>query len=154
MAKGKLEIWLVDAQGIKDRESLLGSLSCLLNPCNAIKMRPYVVIQYQKQEFTSCVADQGEERKLVWDEKITFDVEYPGVDDEDHTYKLIFRIFDRHKVSEDAFVGEATIYIKDVLSLGAEKGKAKLGVQKYRVVQPDKTYSGEISVAVTFTLNV
>lgn len=46
------------------------------------------------------------------------------------------------------------IYIKDVLSLGAEKGKEELKAQKYRVVLPDNTYSGEISVAVTFTLNV
>ncbi|KAL7169906.1 hypothetical protein ACSBR2_034868 [Camellia fascicularis] len=154
MAKGTLEVLLVDAYGLKDRESVLGCFNCI-NPCNTIKMRPYVVIQYENQESTSCVAEQGEGRKLVWNEKMTFNVEYPvpGVH-EDQTYKLILRIMDKHKLSDDNLVGEITIYIKDVLSFGAEKGKAELRPQKYRVVLPDKTYSGEISVAVTFTLNV
>ncbi|XP_057498717.1 16 kDa phloem protein 1-like [Actinidia eriantha] len=152
MAKGTLEVLLVNAHGIKDRErNLLGCLYCL-NPCNAIKMRPYVVVQFGNQESTSCVADQGEGKKLVWNEKITFEVEYPGV--EDQTYKLILRIIDKHKISDDNFVGETTIYIKDVLSIGAEKGKAQLGTQKYRVVSPDNSYSGEISVSVTFSLDV
>ncbi|KAE9455594.1 hypothetical protein C3L33_12496, partial [Rhododendron williamsianum] len=119
MAKGKLEVLLVDAQGIKDRES----------------------------QFL------GEEKKLEWNETITFDVEYDP-DAEDQPYKLVLQIFDKHKISEDNLVGESTIYIKDVLSLGAEKGKEELKAQKYRVVLPDNTYSGEISVAVTFTLNV
>jgi NurA-like 5'-3' nuclease len=46
------------------------------------------------------------------------------------------------------------IYVKDVVSFGVETGKAELRHGKYRVVLPDKTYSGEISVAVTFTHNV
>ncbi|KAG5553934.1 hypothetical protein RHGRI_011710 [Rhododendron griersonianum] len=155
MAKGKLEVLLVDAQGIKDRESQFpGCLFCF-NPCNTIKMYPYVVIHYGDQESTSRVADRkkGEEKKLEWNETITFDVEYDP-DAEDQPYKLVLQIFDKHKISEDNLVGESTIYIKDVLSLGAEKGKEELKAQKYRVVLPDNTYSGEISVAVTFTLNV
>jgi len=35
-----------------------------------------------------------------------------------------------------------------------EKGKAELHRGKYRVVLADKTYAGEIDVAVTFTLDV
>ncbi|KAH7843018.1 hypothetical protein Vadar_011820 [Vaccinium darrowii] len=155
MAKGKLEVLLVDANGIKDRErQLLGCLFCL-NPCNEIKMCPYVVIHYGDQETTSRVADRkkGEGKKLEWNETFTFDAEYnPGV--EDQPYKLVLQIFDKHKISENNLVGETTIYIKDVMSLGAEKGEAELRTQKYRVVLPDNTYSGEISVGVTFTLDV
>ncbi|KAE8099384.1 hypothetical protein FH972_017369 [Carpinus fangiana] len=48
----------------------------------------------------------------------------------------------------------ARIYVKDVVSLGVETGKAELRRGKYRVVLPDKTYSGEICVAATFTHSV
>ena len=43
------------------------------------------------------------------------------------------------------------IYVKDVVSLGMvmEDG-AELGSRKYRVVREDQTYSGDVSVAVTF----
>ncbi|KAM7464063.1 hypothetical protein LguiA_032184 [Lonicera macranthoides] len=43
------------------------------------------------------------------------------------------------------------IYVKDVVLHGMDKGKVELKHRKYRVVRPDKTYSGEIFVAVTFT---
>lgn len=46
------------------------------------------------------------------------------------------------------------IYVKDLLALGVEKGTAELQTQKYRVVNADKSYRGEIQVGVTFTLKV
>lgn len=46
---------------------------------------------------------------------------------------------------------ECSIYVKDVLLRGMDKGKVEFGPQMYRVVRSDKHYSGEISVAVTFT---
>ncbi|KAI3985134.1 hypothetical protein MKX01_027220 [Papaver californicum] len=51
---------------------------------------------------------------------------------------------------EDTFIGEATVYIKDVLSLGAEVGKAAIRPTEYRVVLRNKVYHGEIRVAVSF----
>lgn len=41
--------------------------------------------------------------------------------------------------------------MKDILLCGMEEGNLETEPQKYRVVRPDKTYSGEISVALTFT---
>lgn len=38
--------------------------------------------------------------------------------------------------------------LQDVIASGTEKGKAELGVAKYRLVLQDKTYAGEISVAL------
>ncbi|XP_059428653.1 16 kDa phloem protein 1-like [Corylus avellana] len=135
MARGMLEVLLANVQGIRDKDFLA-------------KMNPYVVIRYGNQECTSSVA-RGEGKKRVWNEKLTFNAEYPG--GEDHKYKLTFQIMDNHKTSHHVFVGETTIYVKDVVSLGVETGKAELRRGKYRVVLPDNTYSGEICVAVTFT---
>ncbi|KAK2972365.1 hypothetical protein RJ640_014423 [Escallonia rubra] len=43
-----------------------------------------------------------EGKKHVWNEKFKFNVEYPG--GEDHPQdKLIFRVMDKHKISEDEF---------------------------------------------------
>ncbi|KAA8518909.1 hypothetical protein F0562_016317 [Nyssa sinensis] len=148
MGSGILEVLLVDAQGIKENE-FLGCFSCL-NPCKGAMIDPYVVIHYGNQKRSSCVA-QGKGKKLLWNETLKFDVEYPG--GEDDTYKLIFRMMDKHKLSEDDYVGETKIYVKDVVSTGMESGKAKLEARKYRVVQQNKTYNGEISVAITFTRN-
>ncbi|KAB1224117.1 Elicitor-responsive protein 1 [Morella rubra] len=115
MASGILEVLLVDAEGIRDKDFIE-------------KMNPYLVMRYGNQECTSDLA-RGEGKKRVWNEKFTFKAEYPG--DEDHK-----------------------IYLKDVVSLGVETGKMELRRGKYRVVLPDKTYSGEICVGVTCTANV
>jgi hypothetical protein len=48
----------------------------------------------------------GEGKKRVWNEKLTFNADYPG--GEDHKYKLTFHIMDKHKTSHDVFVGETT----------------------------------------------
>ena len=40
--------------------------------------------------------------------------------------------------------------MKHVVSLGMEEGEAELGSRKYRVVREDKTYTGDVSVAVIF----
>ncbi|KAL3536405.1 hypothetical protein ACH5RR_004866 [Cinchona calisaya] len=148
MAKGRLEVLLVEAQGIKDRDKFHpGCLNCL-NPCK-IARKPYVHILYGGQECTSSVG-KGKGKKREWNEKFAFDVKYPD-GGEDHVYKIIFRIMDKHKFDEDEFVGEATAYVKDILSLGVERGKLEVETRQYRVVESDKTYSGEISVSISFT---
>ncbi|KAK9291061.1 hypothetical protein L1049_009246 [Liquidambar formosana] len=90
MASGTLEVLLVDAKSIKEKDFLA-------------KMDPYVLIQYGNQERRSSVA-KG--KKPEWNEKFTFKAAYPG--GEDHKYKLIFRIMNHHKHSADDFIGETT----------------------------------------------
>ncbi|KAK3016399.1 hypothetical protein RJ639_007046 [Escallonia herrerae] len=60
-----------------------------------------------KEEDGIAKGFEDEGKKHVWNEKFKFNVEYPG--GEEHPQdKLIFRVMDKHKISEDEFVGEAT----------------------------------------------
>ncbi|XP_008240867.1 PREDICTED: elicitor-responsive protein 1-like [Prunus mume] len=138
MVAGTLEVTLVEARSLKNMDFI-------------VKMNPYVVIQYGNQKHTSTIA-KGQGTKPVWNEKFRFDAEYS--DGKDHKYMLLFRIMDTQKLLDhDVFIGESKMYVKDVIASGTEKGKAELGVAKYRVVLQDKTFAGEISVALAFTLN-
>ncbi|KAF6171866.1 hypothetical protein GIB67_011763 [Kingdonia uniflora] len=137
MVSGILEVFLVDARGLGETDLLS-------------RMDPYVLIQYRGQEHKSSVA-QEKGRNPVWNERFTFRAQYPGVDDQ---YKLVLRIMDRDTFSSDDFVGEASIHLKDLLALGAEKGTSELHPRKYSVVQLDKTYCGDIRVGITFTPKV
>jgi hypothetical protein len=47
----------------------------------------------------------GQGGSPVWNEKITFRVEYPGQSDQ---YKLILKIMDKDTFSTDDFIGQAT----------------------------------------------
>ena len=47
----------------------------------------------------------GQGGSPVWNEKITFRVEYPGQGDQ---YKLILKIMDKDTFSTDDFIGQAT----------------------------------------------
>lgn len=148
--KGKLEILLVEAKDLEDiQECDLGWSNCVC-PWNRV-MKPYALVRYAEQECSSRVA-QGKGSKRQWNQKFTFDAEYDPMSGEDHNvHKVIIRIMDKHKLSDDEFVGETTVYVKDVLSIGAEKGKLQVEAHSYRVVQSDKTFSGEISIAIAFT---
>ncbi|MCL7034585.1 hypothetical protein MKW94_014835 [Papaver nudicaule] len=119
------------------------------------KMDPYVVIQFGNQRRKSTVA-RGEGRAPLWNEKFTFDVEYPAdnVRDEHHQYKLNFTIMDKDRFSRDDFVGESTIYVRDVISLGVQNGTSEIRASTYRVVLHNKTYSGEIRIGLSFTREV
>ncbi|XP_044460919.1 16 kDa phloem protein 1 [Mangifera indica] len=134
MATGLLEVHLVNAKGLTDTD-FLGNID------------PYVVMQYKGQERKSSVA-QGQGGIPTWNEKFTFRVEYPGGGGQ---YKLILKIMDKDTFSPDDFLGEATIYMEDFLSIGMENGSAELHPRKYNVVQADGTYCGEIQVGLTLT---
>uniref|UniRef100_A0A5B7C506 C2 domain-containing protein n=1 Tax=Davidia involucrata TaxID=16924 RepID=A0A5B7C506_DAVIN len=104
--------------------------------------------------LTSCrnyIHGAGQGSNPVWNEKFKFNVEYPGADDQ---YKLILKIMDKDAFSADDYLGQATIYLKDLLALGVENGTAELHPRKYSVVYADQTYCGEIRVGVTFTPKV
>ncbi|KAJ6892160.1 16 kDa phloem protein 1-like [Populus alba x Populus x berolinensis] len=145
MAVGILEVKLVKAKGLGNPDFF--GLSCYCSS-SSTNMDPYVLVKYKSQERKSKVA-RGQGGRPVWNETLTFKVEYPG---QGGDYKLILKIMDRDTFSADDSVGEATIYVKDLLALGVENGTAELQTQKYRVVNADKSYRGEIQVGVTFTL--
>ncbi|XP_043699467.1 16 kDa phloem protein 1-like isoform X2 [Telopea speciosissima] len=135
MVNGILEVLLVDARGL-EQSDFLG------------KLDPYVLIQYKTQERKSSVR-RGEGRNPIWNERFTFRVQYPGADDDQ--YKLFLRIMDKDTFSADDFIGEAKIYLKDLIALGVENGVAELHPCKYNVIKTDQTYYGEIRVGLTFT---
>ncbi|KAJ4970658.1 hypothetical protein NE237_003757 [Protea cynaroides] len=134
MVNGILEVLLVDAHGLENHE-FFG------------KMDPYVLIQYKNAERKSSVR-RGEGSNPVWNERFTFRVQYPPTDNQ---CKLLLRIMDKDTFSADDFVGEATIYVKDLLALGVENGGSELQPHKYSVVKADKSFCGEIRVGLTFT---
>ncbi|RZC67859.1 hypothetical protein C5167_011556 [Papaver somniferum] len=134
--RGTLEVLLADASKLKDTD-FFG------------KMDPYVIIQFGNQKRKSTVA-RGEGKAPVWNEKFTFDVEYPdNIRDEHHQYKLDFTIMDKDRFSRDDFVGESTICVTDVLSFGVKNGRSEIRASS--VVLHNRTYSGEIRVSISFT---
>ncbi|KAG9454697.1 hypothetical protein H6P81_007601 [Aristolochia fimbriata] len=134
MPSGILEVQLVDARGLRKTD--------FLN-----KIDPYVLIQYKTQERKSSVA-RGQGSSPVWNEKFTFRVDYPG---DGNQCKLVFKIMDRDTFTRDDFVGEASMYVEELLMEGVERGQVELRPSRQRVTLADKTYYGEIRVGVSFT---
>ncbi|MBA0869947.1 hypothetical protein Goshw_005661 [Gossypium schwendimanii] len=58
---------------------------------------------------------------------------------------------DKDTFSSDDFVGQATIFVKDLLAIGADEGSAELHPTKHSVVNAEQRYCGEIVVGLTFT---
>ncbi|CAI9774900.1 unnamed protein product [Fraxinus pennsylvanica] len=135
MVIGIMEVKLVSAKGLKNTDFLGG-------------IDPYVLLQYRKQECKSTIA-KGKGTRPLWNEKFEFRVDSPFIDDDQH--KLVLKIMDHDTFSADDYLGEAEIYVKDIIKIGMENGKAELHLQKYRVVSTDQTYHGEIQVGITFT---
>ncbi|KAI3788473.1 hypothetical protein L2E82_01241 [Cichorium intybus] len=141
---GVLEVMLVDSEGIRAKRFLGCVVCCSTSAVN----RPYVCVEYGDKKRISKVA-QGKGKKSIWDQKFEFEVDHP-IDEKKSEQKLVFRVMDKHKLSDDGYVGVATIHVKDVVLMGMEKGDAELGSRKYRVVREDKSYTGDLSVSVTF----
>ncbi|CAI9774899.1 unnamed protein product [Fraxinus pennsylvanica] len=133
MEIGIMKVRLVSAKGLK-RSHFLGG------------MDPYVVVQYRNQESKSSIA-KGQGRNPKWNEKFKYSVDYPVADEQ---HKLVLKIMDHNTYSADDYLGEAKIYVTELIELGVEKGKAKLRPQKYRVVDTNLTYCGEIQVGIKF----
>ncbi|KAJ6803018.1 elicitor-responsive protein 1 isoform X2 [Iris pallida] len=140
MGKGILEVQLVDAKGLADTDAFGSS-------------DPYVIIQYRNQERKSSVArgGAGQGTSPIWNETFKFLVQYPGVEGQ---HKLTLRIMDEDTFTADDFIGEATINVADVITLGFENGIGEMHTTKHRVVLADQTYCGEIKVGVKFTPKV
>ncbi|RZC78771.1 hypothetical protein C5167_002964 [Papaver somniferum] len=97
------------------------------------KMDPYVTIQYKNQNLRSSVAKEP-----------------------DGQYNVAFKIFDRDTFSRDDLIGETSISMKDLVELGAKKGKTNVEPRKYSVFESKKNKpvqgrAGDIHVGLTFT---
>ncbi|KAL3656135.1 hypothetical protein CASFOL_000531 [Castilleja foliolosa] len=152
MRTGIMEVTVMGARALKNTE-FFG------------KVDPYVVIQYKNEEQKSltsgrqkvskfqmpcCFCLGGQGTSPVWDEKFKFRVEFPGGDEQ---HKLLLKIMDHDNITNDDYLGMATIYVKELFEQGMDNGKAELRAQKYRVVSSNQTYQGEIQVGITFTAN-
>ncbi|XP_010554608.1 PREDICTED: LOW QUALITY PROTEIN: elicitor-responsive protein 1 [Tarenaya hassleriana] len=136
MAVGILEVNLISAKGLKCSD-FLG------------KIDPYfVLVEYKGQIRKTSSAREGG-RNPTWEEKVRWRAEYPGSGGD---YALLVKLMDHDTFSSDDFLGQATVYVKEMLELGAEKGKAEIHPTKYRVVGADLNYSGEILLGVSFSL--
>uniref|UniRef100_A0ACD5VTT4 Uncharacterized protein n=1 Tax=Avena sativa TaxID=4498 RepID=A0ACD5VTT4_AVESA len=136
MGRGLLKVLLVDAKGLAGND-FLG------------KLDPYVMVQFpagSTERKSSTAEDEG--RNPSWNQVFKFQITStaPNVQ-----HKLVFRIMDHDSFSGDDFLGQATINVTDLISIGMEKGKSELNTAKYRVVTADNSYHGEIKVAITFT---
>ncbi|KAF7031555.1 hypothetical protein CFC21_042874 [Triticum aestivum] len=134
MARGLLEVHLVQAKGLSGTD-FLG------------KIDPYVIVQYRSQERKSSTArDAG--RNPSWNEVLRFQINSSAANVQD---KLVLRIMDHDNFSSDDFLGQATINVTDLISMGMESGTSRLNPAKYRVVTADNSYHGEIKIGITFT---
>ncbi|XP_021910526.1 elicitor-responsive protein 1-like [Carica papaya] len=84
----------------------------------------------------------------VWNEKFKLKAEFPSENDD---YKIVLKVYDEDRLTEDDFIGTTSIYVEDLLALGVEKGSYELHRAIYRVVLEDGTYCGELQVGLKFT---
>ncbi|CAG7865626.1 unnamed protein product [Brassica rapa] len=137
MAVGILEVDLISGKGLK-RSEFFG------------KIDPYVEIHYKGQTRKSSVDKDGG-RNPTWNEKLKWRAEFPGSGGD---YKLIVKVMDHDTFSADDPIGEATIYVKELLEMGVEKGTAELRPTKYNVVDTDLSFVGEILLGVSYSVMV
>ncbi|KAF8084853.1 hypothetical protein N665_0696s0009 [Sinapis alba] len=135
MAVGILEVNLISGKGLK-RSDFLG------------KIDPYVEIQYKGQTRKSSVVTDGG-RNPTWNEKLKWRAEFPGSGTD---YKLIIKVMDHDTFSADDFIGEATVYVKELLEMGVEQGKMELRPTKYNVVDSDLSFVGEITIGLSYSV--
>lgn len=134
MGRGVLELHLVDAKGLFGSD-FLG------------KIDPYVIVQYRSQERKSSTArDDG--RNPSWNEVFRFQINSSAANGQ---HKLFLRIMDHDNFSSDDFLGQATINVTDLISVGMESGSSQQNPAKYSVVAADNSYHGEIRVGLSFT---
>ncbi|KAK9742445.1 hypothetical protein RND81_03G173600 [Saponaria officinalis] len=134
MTQGLLEILLVEAHGLPHTDFLH-------------KIDPYVLVYYKGQERKTTIA-RRQGRNPKWNEQLKFRAEYPGSGSD---YKLTFKVMDHDTFSSDDFLGQTTIYVDDLLSLGVENGYYEMSTTKYRLDAANGTYCGDIKIGVKFT---
>ncbi|GJS02114.1 elicitor-responsive protein 1-like protein [Tanacetum coccineum] len=100
---GVLEVTLVDSEDIRAKKFLGCIMSCACST-SAVK-RPYVCVEYGEQKRVSKVA-AGKGKKSIWDQKFEFEIDY-SPEEKKSSQKLVFRVMDKHKLSDDEYIGEA-----------------------------------------------
>ncbi|KAA8520597.1 hypothetical protein F0562_014853 [Nyssa sinensis] len=123
MSHGTLEVLLVDAKGLENTDFLSN-------------MDPYAIITCRTQEQKSSVAS-GKGTTPEWNETFLFTLS-------DSVSELKIKIMDSDNISEDDFVGEATIPLEPLFMEGS------IPPTSYNVVK-DQEFCGEIRVGLTFT---
>ncbi|CAN6568008.1 unnamed protein product [Malus baccata var. baccata] len=125
MPLGTLEVLLVEAKGLKNKDFLFN------------KMDPYVIFTVKTQEKKSTVA-KGKECDPEWNESFLFTVT-------DDVFELRLKIMDKDTFTKDDFVGEAIVPLEPLFADG------RLPPTAYNVVKKDQEYRGEIIIGLTFT---
>nr|XP_043620297.1 elicitor-responsive protein 3 [Erigeron canadensis] len=139
MKGGILEVFLEGAKGIR-RTNLIG------------KPKYYVIIEcgIQHQKSKSAKGEH-QNHKVTWNEKFIFELSMSECHKLTH---LRLRIMDKELFANDTgFVGEAWVYLEDILMEGNEKGLIELTPKPYNVVLDDETYKGEIRIGLKFIPN-
>lgn len=112
----------------------------------AEERRRRAAIAGQEASRSSGEAEEG--KSPSWNEVFKFQINSTAATGQ---HKLFLRLMDHDTFSRDDFLGEATINVTDLISLGMEHGTWEMSESKHRVVLADKTYHGEIRVSLTFT---
>ncbi|KAL4562698.1 hypothetical protein LXL04_026728 [Taraxacum kok-saghyz] len=137
MKGGILEVILESAQGIR-HTNLIG------------KPKYYVIIECGIQQNRS-KSSKGDHHKVSWNEKFNFELSMSECQKLTH---LRLRIMDKELFASDTgFVGEAKIYLEEILAEGNERGVIELTPKPYNVVLDDETYKGEVKIGLKFIPN-
>ncbi|XP_037440118.1 elicitor-responsive protein 1-like isoform X1 [Triticum dicoccoides] len=112
-----LEVHLVDSKGLFGSD-FLG------------KIDPYVIVQYRSQERKSSTSrgwclrstSRDEGRNPSWNEVFRFQINSSAANGQ---HKLFLRIMDHDNFSSDDFLGQATINVSDLITLGMESGSSQ-----------------------------
>ncbi|KAK9076407.1 hypothetical protein SSX86_004741 [Deinandra increscens subsp. villosa] len=138
MKGGLLEVFLESANGIR-HTNLIG------------KPKYYVFIECGIQHYKS-KSSKGDRHKVSWNEKVTFELSMYECQKLTH---LGLRIMDKELFHKDTgFVGEAKVYLEEILNEGNEKGIIEVSPKPYNVVLDDETYRGQIKIGLKFIPNV
>ncbi|KAI3494950.1 hypothetical protein L1887_37016 [Cichorium endivia] len=137
MKGGILEVFLESAKGIR-HTNLIG------------KPKYYVIVECGIQQNKSKLS-KGDHHKVFWNEKFNFELSQSECQKLTH---LRLRIMDKELFANDTgFVGEAKIYVEEILDEGNEKGVIELTPKPYNVVLDDETYKGNIRIGLKFISN-
>ncbi|XP_076935346.1 elicitor-responsive protein 1-like [Bidens hawaiensis] len=134
MKGGVLEVFLESAKGIR-HTNLIG------------KPKYYVIVECGIQHHKS-KSSKGDHHKVSWNEKLAFELSMYECEKLTH---LGLRIMDKELFHSDTgFVGEAKVYLDEILVEGNEKGLVEQTPKPYKVVLDDETYRGEIRIGLKF----
>ncbi|XP_071741919.1 elicitor-responsive protein 3-like [Rutidosis leptorrhynchoides] len=146
MKGGILEVFLEGAKDIRHTNLIVHCLYVYVKG----KPKYYVIVECGYQHYKS-KSSKGEHHKVSWNEKLTFELSMSECQKLTH---LRLRIMDRELFDNDTgFVGEARVFLEDILMEGNEKGLIELTPKPYNVVLDDETYKGEIKVGLKFIPN-